>query len=266
MKITKEDVIRAIGGLPRGWGIQEDDDRITLDTREHGDVAGESAGQQDIVDGRRILGILKTSFPENKPSAEVVDEWVIVTIQNGRKDEMKKFEERVAWAVRQSSQGHPYRFINVLVESPSKKGFYLVGALDGEANYDTWNPRRPPILIYPKNGVPTAVKLPESRDSWYTDITRRNHKLPSRGPLRSLLAAAIKRRLELEATIDSRIMNEVEKNADLKNYFRREEMRNKIMAQEFVKYKKRYLKEPRQITDDSTTFWTQSEFYEPRYY
>lgn len=266
MKITKEDVIRAIGGLPRGWNIQEDDARITIDTREHGNVASESAGQQDILDGRRILGILKTSFPENKPSAEIVDEWVIVTIQNGRKDEIKKFEERVAWAVGESRQRYPYPFINVLVESPYKKGFYLVGELDGEANYDAWNPQRPPILIYPKNGVPTAVKLPESRDSWYTDITRRNHKLPSGGPLRSLLASAIKRRLELEAIIDSRTMIEVDKKIDPKQYMRRNEMRDKIKAQEFAKYKKKHLKEPRQITDDSTTFWTQSEFYEPQYY
>ena len=263
MKINKEDLINAIGRLPIGWSIEDTGEAFLLTTRESGNVGEETAGKSDIEIGRRILGILRKSFPdaENRSSAEVVDEWVIVSIGKGNQNKIGEFEKRIAWAfARQGDGDYPFWYINVLVESPSKKGFYLVGRLDGEYNYDVWDEKndQQPILIYPKNGIPMAVKLPVSRDAWFTNITRRNHKLPSGGRLRTLLTSAIKRRLELDAAIDSRQMIEVRTKLARKeiNYAQANQMNDKIRAQEFLKYKQKYLKEPRQITEDSSKFYT----------
>lgn len=246
MKITKEDVIRAIGGLPRGWGIQEDDDRITLDTREHGNVASESAGQQDIVEGRRILGILRTSFPENKSSAEVVDEWVIVTIQTGKESDEARYA-KLRQMIRESDRGtldFPYVYLMVLVESPyeGNKGRYILGELDAE-QYDKWAHEK--IFITIKNGKPIALKY---YDRWSDD-----YEVYPQAPRRpELVNPSTRRRALLEKTIEKRIRKEIGTVFGGKFKGREYEVNtkmDKIRAEEFAKYKMKYLKDYRQPTD-----------------
>ncbi|NBU73157.1 MAG: hypothetical protein EBS53_17245 [Bacteroidetes bacterium] len=262
-------MIRALGGIPGGWSIEENQDRIQLETREHGSVYNETAGAEDVAMGRRILGILRKAFPENKSEAEVVDEWVIVAIQTGEGERMAEIEKKIRYAVRgsqfdgQMEHSYPRWYIDVVVESPSKKGFYLVGELDGQYQYDAWDEKNgasyaPPILITVKNGKPFAVKIPESRAGWYDDITRRNHKLPASGPLRKLMKQAIKRRMDLEVAIDGRMAREVLPRLASKsiNHSQANELRKEIQAEEFAKYKIKHLSEPRQITDDSKKFVT----------
>jgi hypothetical protein len=76
-----ESVKQAIG---RTWfDVSDEDDRIDIETRQHGDVGSETAGKQDIAEGRRILKDLRKAFPQSKwvTKFDVVDEWVSVSVR-----------------------------------------------------------------------------------------------------------------------------------------------------------------------------------------
>ena len=57
----------------------DDDDSVSLSTREHGDVGEEEPGQEDIDEARRILRAVNASS-EFKATADVCDEWVSIEI------------------------------------------------------------------------------------------------------------------------------------------------------------------------------------------
>ena len=266
MKINKEDLINAIGRLPIGWSIEDTGEAFLLTTRESGNVGEETAGKSDIEMGRRILGILRKSFPdaENKSSAEVVDEWVIVSIGKGgenSKSQIADLEKKIRYAVRNSQydaqlERYPRWFIDVLVESPSRKGFYLIGELDGQYQADAWDERYgqgyyPPVLITSKNGKPFAVKIPESMFGWYDDIARRNGKLPTTKNLRPLIVESLKRRMELESTIKAKISSQGPTTKEEKDLI-------KIKA--FIDYKNKYLGNPKpSLLDESNKFIVRSK-------
>lgn len=78
---TVETVRATIG---RTWfDVSDEDDRIDIESRQHGDVGSETAGKQDIAEGRRILKDLRKAFPQAKwvTGFDVVDEWVSVSIR-----------------------------------------------------------------------------------------------------------------------------------------------------------------------------------------
>lgn len=65
--------------IGRTWfSIDEEDDQFVLESRDYGDVGEETAGQTDITEAKRILAALRAAGV--RCSAEVVDEWVIVTV------------------------------------------------------------------------------------------------------------------------------------------------------------------------------------------
>lgn len=80
-KVTQEKVKAA---LDRTWfTIEETENNILLDTRDHGDVGSETPGKEDIAEGKRIFKRLRKAFPASKyiMEFEVVDEWVTVAVR-----------------------------------------------------------------------------------------------------------------------------------------------------------------------------------------
>ena len=65
------------------WFTLEDSSNkgLSYTTREHGDVAEETPGAQDIVEARRVRKLLKEKFPFCILDIEVTDEWVTLIIE-----------------------------------------------------------------------------------------------------------------------------------------------------------------------------------------
>jgi hypothetical protein len=76
------------------FDIEEDGDRILLDTRDHGSIYEERPGKEDIAEGSRIQDTLKAALPDHKVEFECVDEWVHVTVRP--KTDRDRAEEKVA--------------------------------------------------------------------------------------------------------------------------------------------------------------------------
>jgi len=80
-KVTRSAVFAAIG---KSWfDLTEEDGRIELETRLHGSVGEETAGEEDKKEGLRILRALRKAFPvaHYETMFDVVDEWVSVSIR-----------------------------------------------------------------------------------------------------------------------------------------------------------------------------------------
>jgi hypothetical protein len=253
MKINKEDLINAIGRLPIGWSIEDTGEAFLLTTRESGNVGEETAGQSDVVMGRRILGMLRKSFPqeENKSSAEVVDEWVIVSIDKGTNSDeaiRKELRQKIRNSIipgqfYSQSFDYPYSYLLVLVESPWKKGKYILGLMDEEQE-DPW--MRGKIFITIKNRKPLAIKYLDRVTDDYGVVYKGSPRMPE------LVNPSIRRRELLEKTIRQRIKKEVSRGFEGRekgNYSEISRLENRVRAEEFAKYKMKYLKDYRQLTD-----------------
>lgn len=84
-KITSAEVRELTGAT--WFDLQEEENQIILDSREHGDVGSESPGKPDLAEARRLTAELRKGFPRHDVSAEVVDEWVVVTISRVEKSQ-----------------------------------------------------------------------------------------------------------------------------------------------------------------------------------
>lgn len=60
--------------------VSEDQKRITLDTRDNGDVGEETPGRIDIESAKRLTKSLKEKFPDYKVNPDTCDEWTSVNI------------------------------------------------------------------------------------------------------------------------------------------------------------------------------------------
>lgn len=81
LEATEASVKAAAG---RTWfGVSDEGDQILLDTRDHGDVGAEEAGDADIKEAMRVLKELRKTFKpaDYLTSMEVVDEWVHVSVR-----------------------------------------------------------------------------------------------------------------------------------------------------------------------------------------
>jgi hypothetical protein len=80
-KITRSAVFSAIG---KTWfDLTEEDGRMDLETRMHGDVGEAIAGDEDKKEGMRLLSALRKAFPESDYETDfnIIDEWVSVSIR-----------------------------------------------------------------------------------------------------------------------------------------------------------------------------------------
>lgn len=77
-KLSPADLRSAVG---RTWfDLSESDDRLLLDTREHGDVGSETPGKPDLIEARRLATTARNLFPRHEVRVEAVDEWVVVEV------------------------------------------------------------------------------------------------------------------------------------------------------------------------------------------
>ena len=79
-EITLAQVKRIVG---KTWfDIDESDNFINLETREHGDVGSERAGKKDRIEASRLVAKLRKKLPadEYDITPDVCDEWVTITI------------------------------------------------------------------------------------------------------------------------------------------------------------------------------------------
>ena len=68
-------------GIRTWFDIEKDNDSITLDTREHGDVGSESPGDEDVREARRLVQLFKQEFGNKvRVDPDTADEWVSVTV------------------------------------------------------------------------------------------------------------------------------------------------------------------------------------------
>ena len=95
--LTTTEVKAAIGNT--WFDAQDDNGKIMLDTRDHGNLGEETPGKKDIEEGRRITKALKAAYPQHEVSFEIVDEWVIVDIRTTPKSQAKLAEEAKAQKV-----------------------------------------------------------------------------------------------------------------------------------------------------------------------
>jgi hypothetical protein len=78
-----KDIISFLGKPPRTWFEIEDQSstRISLVTRQHGDVSDDRPGREDIREASRLVKELRKRFSKiAKITADSVDEWVMVDI------------------------------------------------------------------------------------------------------------------------------------------------------------------------------------------
>lgn len=69
------------GLSPRTWmDVRVDGDRVELDTREHGSIYDEAAGQEDVDEGKRVTRELRKKFPKANVEFGVTDEWVSISV------------------------------------------------------------------------------------------------------------------------------------------------------------------------------------------
>jgi hypothetical protein len=86
-KLSPTDVKSVVGST--WFDLEEGEDRLVLDTREHGDVGSESPGQPDILEARRMAAALRKSFPRHEVRLEAVDEWVTLEVYRSEKSKEK---------------------------------------------------------------------------------------------------------------------------------------------------------------------------------
>jgi hypothetical protein len=80
MELTESNIKSVVG---RTWfDVREEvEGEFMIDSRDNGDVGEETAGVEDIREGKRMLPLLREAFPDAKVSGQVVDEWVIITVK-----------------------------------------------------------------------------------------------------------------------------------------------------------------------------------------
>lgn len=86
-KLSAADIKAAVGNT--WFDLEEDEDRLVLDTREHGDVGSESPGKLDVLEARRMAATLRKIFPRHEVSLETVDEWVTLEVHRDEKSKEK---------------------------------------------------------------------------------------------------------------------------------------------------------------------------------
>jgi hypothetical protein len=95
-KISLGELEEAIGGT--WFEMQEEEDRIVLDTRENGDVGAESPGSADLEEAKRLASIVRKKFPRHEVRLEAVDEWVVMEVVR-----QEKSPERLAREAREKA-------------------------------------------------------------------------------------------------------------------------------------------------------------------
>jgi hypothetical protein len=79
----ENDIVVFLRKPPRTWFEIEEmvSNRISLITRQHGDVSYDRPGKEDIKEGRRLVKALLKKFGKvAKVTLDSVDEWVMVDI------------------------------------------------------------------------------------------------------------------------------------------------------------------------------------------
>jgi hypothetical protein len=87
----------ATAAVGRTWfSFSDNDDRIVITSRRHGNIGAEIPGEADIFEGRRICKVLCEKYPNNPIVFDTIDEWVHVSvrIEPFTKEEKLIFEQR----------------------------------------------------------------------------------------------------------------------------------------------------------------------------
>lgn len=151
--------------------VLEHMEHFSIESRDHGDMLTDTAGEKDVAEGRRILKAIRAVFPISKwkSKADVVDEWVVVSIQKKpfteleikqmrQKKKMAKLDKHIRALVSEANErtkkdncrpsfggscydGHYcyYATLNVtfgqryLYPEHVGAGFYFANAIDAEA-------------------------------------------------------------------------------------------------------------------------------------